>query len=102
MNVTKKTHLRATVKRKSVIEIVSVNAPTFLIGLDYKKADYFKSKGFIIILNTDPKSAKTISAVSVKKPLNPTNLKLLEKEVLDFWNKSNCLTNKLTLTSKFV
>lgn len=97
-----KTHLQATVKKKSVIEILKVNAPTFLIALDYQAKDFFKSKGYILSLHGDPKLAKAISAVPTNKPLTPLNLKLLEKEVVSYWNLSNCMANKHNLISKFI
>ena len=98
----KKTHLKVTVKKKSVMHNLEYNAPTYLIGLEYRRDDFFKSKAFIHCLSGNPASAKSISKIAVTNSLNPTTLALLEKEVLRFWSTSNSISNKHSFVSKFV
>lgn len=98
---TRKTNLILSVKKKSVIENLNYYGPTYLIGVDYVKTDFFKSKAFIYCLSGDPNTANTISQIPVKSPLTPPKLKLLEKEVSDFWKNSNISPNKIALISKF-
>jgi hypothetical protein len=74
--------LRIQVTERSVREIASYPAPTYIVGIDE-----IKERGYIVSANGE--NLRSLTSLSTRFPINKRNREALWKEVRSFWSENS-------------
>jgi hypothetical protein len=84
-------NLSVRLSKEHLNKLAKIPAPTFLVGIDNKKENGY-------LLSILQPSNNGISMLKLDYPINVRNLRLLKREIVDFWRHNN---NK-PITSNFL
>jgi len=91
--------LKVRISKDKLNKLADFNGPSYLIGIDYKENDPFKSIAYISAIRGNYTNG--LSSMPTNNILDENNLISLHNEVETFWNNTNTFHNKNNTNSIF-